>query len=108
MDDWISRVYPKDNTLRMPDVRVTHHTWVSGSGNPVRYHVDHGHKKFLEHELRYGHKLIHDHMSKWCPSRTDYCKSVDGKRTPLWNGTFDILKQVTGLGFGILVLEWDI
>ncbi|EKX32560.1 hypothetical protein GUITHDRAFT_46116, partial [Guillardia theta CCMP2712] len=40
MDDWISKVYPRSNTGRHAMVVVTHHTWMTGGGNPVRYQVD--------------------------------------------------------------------
>jgi len=93
MDDWISRVYPMENTMRHEDVWVTHHTWVSGSGNPVRYHVDHSHKKFLEHELRHGYTLIEDYKRNRCAGGGT-CKVTDGVVTLAWSEKYDADKIV--------------
>ena len=45
MDDWISKVYPRGSFGRHGAVAVSHHTWMTGDGNPVRYEVDHAHKQ---------------------------------------------------------------
>lgn len=91
MDDWISKVYPRGNYGRHQDVAVSHHTWMTGSGNPVRYEVDHGHKKYLNTELRRGAQLIGQFSQSHC--RGGVCQQPDGHVTPAWSGVYDPKNQ---------------
>lgn len=91
MDDWISKVYPRDNTLRHPAVAVSHHTWMTGGGDPVRYQVDHTHETFLDDELRRGLKVIGAFNELHCRHGT--CVAPDGHVTPKWQGTYEEEKQ---------------
>ena len=91
MDDWISKVYPRGSYGRHASVAVSHHTWMTGSGNPVRYEVDHAHKQFLDAELRRGAQLIGQFAMNHCRKGT--CHQPDGHVTPEWKGVYDAANQ---------------
>ena len=91
MDDWISKVYPRGSYGRHASVAVSHHTWMTGSGNPVRYEVDHGHKQYLDAELRRGAQLVGQFAMNHC--RKGACNQPDGHVTPEWKGVYDPANQ---------------
>jgi hypothetical protein len=90
MDDWISKVYPRGNFGRHGNVAVSHHTWMTGSGNPVRYEVDYAHKKYLNTELMRGARLIGEFMLAHCRGT---CNMPDGQVSPEWQGVYDPRNQ---------------
>jgi hypothetical protein len=60
MDDWISRVYGMDRTLRADAVEVVHHTGKHGQ----RYAVDKSHARLLDGLLNSGGGTIRAHIAK--------------------------------------------
>ena len=60
MDDWISRVYGAERTLRADVIEVVHHTGKHGQ----RYQVDKSHAQLLNGLLSDGSKKIAAHVAK--------------------------------------------
>jgi len=58
MDDWISRVYGRQRTKRLPQVTVGH----SGH-HGTRYEIDHSHAALLASELTKGRDIVGKYMS---------------------------------------------